>query len=92
MKALHSVSVAHAKQHLSDLLGRVAYGGERIIIRRRGRPIARLIPYDSAEEAPHLAEARGWLTEDDPFFDAIDQLVSARAKHVPRILVKGRGR
>jgi len=30
------VSVAEAKKHLSELLGRVAYGGERIMISKRG--------------------------------------------------------
>ena len=39
-----SVNVAEAKKRLSDLLGRVAYGGETVLITRRGRPMARLVP------------------------------------------------
>lgn len=48
------VNVAEAKQHLSDLLGRVAYGKETITITRRGKPMAKLVPVGPEEEQPHL--------------------------------------
>ena len=62
------VGVADAKRQFSDLLGRVAYGKERITIMRRGRPMARLVPAGEEATRPRLADARGWLEEDDPFF------------------------
>lgn len=37
------VSAANAKAHFSDLMARVAYGGEHFIIERRGRPVAALV-------------------------------------------------
>ena len=80
------VSVAEAKKHLSELLGRVAYGGERIMISKRGKPMAVLIPPSeegSAEE--HLSKVEGWLESGDPFFEAIDQIVHDRASHLPRV-------
>ena len=40
---MHQVQIADAKAHLSSLLERVE-AGEEIIIARRGKPIARLIP------------------------------------------------
>jgi prevent-host-death family protein len=40
---VHSFSVAHAKTHLSEILDRVAEG-EEILLTRRGKPIARLLP------------------------------------------------
>jgi hypothetical protein len=46
--------------------------------------MARLVPADEIDL--HLGKIRGWLEEDDPFFDAIDQIIQDRAKHVPRIL------
>ena len=52
-----NVNVAEAKKQLSELLGRVAYRGEQIVIRKRGKPLARLVP--ATEEPKHLAEARG---------------------------------
>jgi prevent-host-death family protein len=44
-----SVNVAEAKKQFSDLLGRVAYGGETILITRRGKPMAKLVPPDTSE-------------------------------------------
>ena len=40
------VNVHQAKTHLSKLLARVM-GGEEIIIAKAGKPIARLVPYNS---------------------------------------------
>ena len=78
-----SVSVAEAKRGFSDLLGRVAYGGESIVITRHGRPMAKLVPADRAVEKKSLAEC-GWLEDDDPFFTLMDEIVAARKEHYPR--------
>lgn len=78
-----SVNVAEAKKRLSDLLGRVAYGGETVIITRRGRPMAKLVP--PADETEGLAAVHGWLEEGDPLFAIVDKIVGARATHRPRI-------
>ena len=80
-----SVSVAEAKRHLSDLLGRVAYGGERVVITRRGRPMATLVPA-APVESKSLAAVHGWLDEDDPLFARVDAIVTARARHRPRVV------
>jgi prevent-host-death family protein len=79
-----SVNVAEAKKRLSDLLGRVAYGGETVLITRRGRPMARLVPPGPPEAAEGLAGVQGWLEDGDPFFDRVDEAVTARARHKPR--------
>ena len=79
-----SVSVANAKRGFSDLLGRVAYGGETIVITRRGRPMAKLVPVDEKPPvAPDLA-SRGWLDENDPFFEIVEDIVTKRKQHTPR--------
>jgi len=31
-----------------------------------------------------LAAVRGWLEDEDPFFDRVDEAVAARARHRPR--------
>jgi len=77
------ISVADAKKHFSDLLGQVAYKKKHILITKRGKPMARLIPVEANDD--HLIDAHGWLENDDPFFDAIDRIVQERPKHVPRI-------
>lgn len=77
------VSVAEAKQHLSELLGRVAYGHETVTISKRGRPMAKLVPIDTADTS-QLADVEGWLKDDDSFFADIDAIVSSREQHTPR--------
>jgi len=78
-------NVAEAKRKFSDLLGRVAYGRETITITRRGKPIARLVPIDR-EEPRHLSEVEGWLDDDDPFFEAIEEAMSSRSRDPGRAL------
>ena len=79
------VSVADAKRQFSHLLGRVAYGKERITIVRHGRPMAQLVPAGEEAARLRLADARGWLEGDDPFFAEIERIVEARRKHRPRV-------
>lgn len=79
-----TVNVAEAKKHFSELLGRVAFGKKHILITKRGKPMARLVPAEETNR--HLSNAKGWLEDDDPFFDEIDRIVQNRTKHVPRVL------
>ncbi len=79
-----TINVAEAKKHLSELLGRVAFGGEEIVIAKRGKPLAVLTPV--ARESRSLAEARGWLDDEDDFFELIDNIVKDREKHIPRVV------
>ena len=60
------VSAANAKAHLSALVAEVAFGGEQVIIERRGKPMAALVGLD--EKGPKTGtrkrspvEARGAL-------------------------------
>ena len=79
-------SVAEAKKHFSELLSRVAYGGERITIAKRGKPLAMLVPSALEPDSDHLSRVKGWLENSDPFFKIVDQTVRHRQKHLPRIL------
>lgn len=72
-----SVSVAEAKRDFSELLGRVAYGKETITITRHGKPMAILAPSATSEG---LASVKGWLDDNDPFFEEIERVVRARKK------------
>lgn len=82
-----SINVADAKKHLSELLGCVAYGREQILITKRGKPMARLVPAE--ENVKHLAGARGWLDDGDQFFDTMEQIIRKRLAHMPRIVDAG---
>jgi prevent-host-death family protein len=46
---MQSMSMAHAKAHLSDLLNTVESGGE-VVITRHGRPVARVIPVSPVKQ------------------------------------------
>ena len=79
-----TVTIADLKSHLSELLGRVSFKKETILVTRHGRAVARISP---PEEAPrHLSRVRGWLNDKDPFFEHLSDIVRARTKHIPRVL------
>lgn len=80
-----SINVAKAKKHLSELLGRVAYGKQQIMITKRGKPMARLVPVENSSDL-HLGYAKGWLEDDDPFFNVIEGIIKKRSMRIPRIL------
>jgi prevent-host-death family protein len=46
MSAVTAVSVADARNELAELLNRVAYGKERLVITRHGRELAALVPVE----------------------------------------------
>ncbi|RLB14544.1 MAG: type II toxin-antitoxin system prevent-host-death family antitoxin [Thermoplasmata archaeon] len=82
------INIGEAKKHFSALLGEVAYGRKHIVITKRGRPMARLIP--AVENDRHLINAKGWLENDDPFFKVMNRVVGNRSSHGASIL-KGAG-
>lgn len=86
------LNVAEAKRQFSDLLGRVAFGGETIEITRRGKPMARLTPVEATRGTHPLGDVVGWLEDDDPFFATVDAIVEARFSKLPRILRDSAGR
>ncbi|MFH1489730.1 MAG: type II toxin-antitoxin system Phd/YefM family antitoxin [Pseudomonadota bacterium] len=50
------ISTRDARNKFSDLMGRVHYGGEELIVERSGRPMAAVIPVDLYERL--VAERR----------------------------------
>ena len=68
---VEQVSIGRVKRDISELLNRVAYGGERIVLTSRGRPKAAIVSIDDyerleQEEATEsLEEWDAWLAESD---------------------------
>jgi prevent-host-death family protein len=54
MTAITAVTVADARSDLADLLNRVAYGKERLVITRHGRELAALVPIEDLQLANRL--------------------------------------
>jgi prevent-host-death family protein len=61
---MDTVGTFEAKTHLSHLLERVAKG-ERIVITNRGRPVAMLVPPETAEKSDAARVGREMLTYRD---------------------------
>ncbi len=88
---MKSVGVAEAKATLSELLGRVVHRRERIIVRRRGKAIAALVPIEDLARVEGEAARGDWLDcltglcGDSPeLCDALDEIVAARQAEMPR--------
>lgn len=58
------VGTFEAKTHLTQLLERVAKG-DRVVITRRGKPVAMLVPPDSKTETDVSAVVRDMLADRD---------------------------
>jgi prevent-host-death family protein len=62
------VSIGRVKRDISDLVNRVAYGGERIVLTSRGRPKAAIVSIEDYERLERtvegaLADWASWLAE-----------------------------
>ncbi len=45
-KSMTTLELSNARQKLADTINRVAYGNERILLRRRGKDVAALVSVD----------------------------------------------
>lgn len=63
------VPVTEARERLAELVNRAAYGKERLILGRRGKPLVALVPVEDVEaleaieDAIDIEEARKALAE-----------------------------
>ena len=46
---MNELAISQARDEFADLVNRVAYGKERIVIKRRGKAIVALIPFEDLE-------------------------------------------
>jgi prevent-host-death family protein len=86
---MKTVGVAEAKAKFSELLGRVAHGGERIIVHRRGKAVAALVPIadlpgvNGEPEHDWLDDIVGLCSDCPEVCDSIDQVVAERQREMP---------
>ena len=92
------VSAAEAKAHLSALIAEAAYGGKRILIERRGKPVAALVGLTDLEhleqgqptsERPRgaLALVGAWRDVGDETLDAlVEEIYARRDQDVGRVV------
>jgi prevent-host-death family protein len=70
------ISIAKAKTHFSEMINKVVYGHEEIIITKRGKPVAVITAPEKKEAG--LTTVKGWLNEDDAFFKEMDSIIKER--------------
>jgi hypothetical protein len=49
-----------------------------------------LVPAKTTLPARSLADVKGWLDDDDPFFAAVEEIERDRVKSTPRVLREAR--
>ena len=85
---VEEVNIAEAKARFSELVNRVAYGQEQIIITKRGKPVAVL----SSPSGKGLGSVKGWLEEGDPFFKELEKAEKRRHLRTLRVAKSATGR
>lgn len=88
------ISSAEAKAKLSEIVGRVAHGGERYVIERRGKPMAAIVPVEDLERLDGEPARRpkgilglvgGWSALTDEEIDKfIEDIYESRARDLGR--------
>lgn len=81
------VAVAEAKAHLSELLRVVEERGERIVVERRGRPVAVIGPYDESLDESELNwvdRLDGVAAEIADFDSIMKEVIKSRRDAKPR--------
>jgi prevent-host-death family protein len=78
--------VSETRKRFSELVARVAFGGATILVTRRGRPMARLVPVEASDGVRHLADVEGWLPEGCAFLRNVEEIVAARTSRRPRVV------
>lgn len=79
-KEMTSVSVSELRMNLADLINRVAYRKERVIVVRQGKPLVALVPVEDVEWMDAVEDK--WLRE------AADEVVREGGERTPLEQVK----
>ena len=53
-----TVSISEAKTHLSEMVGRLMYAGDHIVVERHGKAVAAMLPIEDYREYERLVRSR----------------------------------
>ena len=68
------VNITSAKAHLSSLLKKLEDNDEEIVIERSGKPIAKLLKYDTSNSINRLGALRGQIIISEDFEELSDDI------------------
>lgn len=88
------ISIGQVKRDISELVNRVAYKGERILLTSRGRPKAALVSLEDYEKLQKMASAQlsrdAWLANTRALAERIRQRRGGRLIDVDDLLLASR--
>ncbi|NGO78587.1 type II toxin-antitoxin system Phd/YefM family antitoxin [Streptomyces sp. YC504] len=68
----YEIPVTQARAELADLINRVVYGGERVVVTRHGKPLVALV---SAEDLAKLEALSA--SEEEPVVSSVSRVATA---------------
>ncbi|WP_200301091.1 type II toxin-antitoxin system Phd/YefM family antitoxin [Streptomyces adelaidensis] len=68
----YEIPVTQARAELADLINRVVYGGERVVVTRHGKPLVALVSAADLEQLEALEES-----SEEPVISAVSSAVSS---------------
>ena len=74
-----TVPISKAREHLSELGNRVAFGGERVVVERRGKHLFALVSMEDMQLLEEL-EDRHWAEEGKK---AVEEFERSGEKSIP---------
>lgn len=69
------VAATNARGNLSDILNKVAFGGERVFLERHGKPVAAVVSIEDAELLERL--------EDEMDLEAARKAIAEKGASIP---------
>ena len=95
MEEMESYNLTEAKAKLSSIINRVVFAREKITIRKKGKNVAVVLPYDDyirkwakGEGSGGLLSARGALADMDGFDQFLEDIYQARNNSTDRKAIK----
>lgn len=70
---MKQISTAETRKHMSELLNRAAYGGERFVVTRHGKELAAIVPLGDVTLLDRLRS----LLEERKFDAAVEEVRTA---------------
>ncbi|MGY0022327.1 type II toxin-antitoxin system Phd/YefM family antitoxin [Streptomyces sp. cg35] len=71
----YEIPVTQARAELADLINRVVYGGERVVVTRHGKPLVALVSAADLERLEALGEPSGDPAE-EPVISSVSRVGS----------------
>jgi len=92
---MESYNLTEAKAKLSSIISRVIFAREKITIRKKGKNVAVVLPYEDyvqkwaeTENSKGLLLAKGALAELEDFDQFVEGIYQARKKSIDRAVIE----